>query len=323
MKKDLRPSLMSPKASEHFQYLDPIVLSSIGSLELVARLVVEGFISGLHQSPYRGFNVEFTEHRPYSPGDEIRHIDWHAYAKVDRFLVKQFEEETNLRAYLLLDSSRSMGYGGKGRLPKIEYAKVLCASLAYLMLMQRDGVGLVAFSDRVQQYVPPRAKASHFEAITDSLAAGELGQDTRFEPVLAGVAERIRRRGLVMVASDLIDEPAVVLKGLRHLRHLKHDLILFHILDPDEIELPFRGSVRFRDPESQGELLTDPGRLLEDYQERIQAFIQTYRDGAVEIGIDYVLLRTSDPLDRALAAYLAGRRSLLAGRRFAPAGTRS
>ncbi len=314
---------MTRTPSEHSQYLDPMTLSSIGSLELVARMVVDGFISGLHQSPYRGLNVEFTEHRPYSPGDEIRHIDWRAYARVDRFLVKQFEEETNLRAYLLLDASRSMAYGGKGRLKKIEYAKVLCASLAYLMLLQRDGVGLITFSDGIQEYIPPRAKASHLEALTDNLAVVQFGQDTRFEPVLAGVAERILHRGLVVIASDFIDEPATVLKGLRHLRHLKHDLILFQILDPDEIELPFRGSLRFRDPESQSELLTDPGRLLREYQEHIRGFIQTYRDGAVEIGIDHVLLRTTDALDRALAGYLASRRKSQGGRRFSPAIART
>jgi len=306
---------MADRKPEHLQYLDPVVLSSIGSLELLARMVVEGFISGLHQSPYRGFNVEFTEHRPYSPGDEIRHIDWRAYAKVDRFLVKQFEEETNLRAYLLLDCSRSMNYQGKGRIAKIDYAKMLCASLAYLMLLQRDSVGLITFSNVIEQYVPPRAKAAHLEAITDGLGQTVATPDTCLNSVLADVAERIRRRGLVVVVSDLIDEPDSVLKGLQHLHHMKHDLILLQVLDPDEIELPFRGVVRFHDPESQDELLTDPGRLQDEYRRRMDAFVQAYRNGAAEIGVDYVLLRTSEPLDRALAHFLANRRRFQTGRK--------
>lgn len=305
--------------SRRVQYLDPVVLSSISSLELLARMVVEGFISGLHQSPYRGFNVEFTEHRPYSPGDEIRHIDWRAYAKMDRFLVKQFEEETNLRAYILLDTSRSMSYAGKGRVSKMDYARVLCASLACLMLLQRDSVGLMTFAGEIAQYVPPRAKATHLEAITETLSGIELLPDTRFEPVLAGVAERIRRRGLVLVISDFIDEPRSVLKGLRHLRHLKHDLILFQVLDPDEVELPFKGLVRFRDPESQSELLTDPGRLQDEYRRKMQGFIGAYRDGAVEIGVDHVFMTTSEPLDQALATYLANRHKSQERSRFSKA----
>ncbi len=301
------------------QYLDPVVLSSIGSLQLLAREVVDGFISGLHASPYRGFNVEFTEHRPYSPGDEIRHIDWRAYAKVDRFLVKQFEEETNLRAHLLLDTSRSMLYAGRGRVSKLDYARVLCACMAYLMLLQRDGVGLVTFADGILQHVPPRAKASHLEAIASTLAEARIGDDTSFETSLSGVAERIQRRGVVIVVSDLIDEPENVLRGLHLLHHLKHDLILFHILDPDEIELPFRGLVRFEDPESQAKLLADPGRLQQDYRERIRKFIESYRSGALEIGADYVQIQTSEPLDRVLAHYLANRRKSQAGRSL-PAG---
>jgi uncharacterized protein (DUF58 family) len=297
------------------QYLDPVVLSSIGSLDLLARMVVDGFISGMHQSPYRGFNVEFTEHRPYAPGDEIRHIDWRAYAKVDRFLVKQFEEETNLRAYLLLDVSRSMDYGGEGRISKLDYARIAASCLAYLMLKQRDSVGLLTFSSEIHQYVPPRGRASHLEAITEQLKETELGQDTSLETVLGLVAERVRRRGLVIIVSDFIDHPESVLRGLRHLKHFRHDIILLHVMDPDELDLPHRGLARFEDPETKQQILTDPGRLQEDYKRRIEAMIQEYRDGSTEAGMDYLLLKTTDPLDRALAHYLALRKKTQAGSR--------
>jgi uncharacterized protein (DUF58 family) len=307
---------MEKGAGSHLQYLDPVVLSSIGSLDLVARMVVEGFISGLHESPFRGFNVEFTEHRPYSPGDEIRHIDWRAFAKVDRFLVKEFEEETNLRAWVLLDSSRSMEYQGKNRLSKIDYARVLAASLSYLILKQRDGAGLITFDDQIVEFIPPRTKPSHLEAITDGLAHMEFGPDTQLENVLGAVAERVRRRGVIILISDLIDDPESTLKGLRHLRHLRHDLILFHILDDDEVQLPFRGVVRFKDPESGREILTDPGRLHEEYQKQIEDFQAKYRNGATEVGADYIFLKTSDPLDRALAHFLANRKKFQSGRRL-------
>jgi uncharacterized protein (DUF58 family) len=206
-----------------------------------------------------------------------------------------------------------MEYTGKGRLSKSDYAKVLCASLAYLMLRQRDGVGLLTFADRVRSYIPPRGKTSHLEAVIDGLTQHKPQGETSFDSVLSEVAEQLNRRGLVILISDLIDDPVSVLRGLQLLKHRKHDLIVFHVLDPDEIELPFRGFYRFEDPETHSALQTDPGRLREEYSRRMQEFIQTYREGATEIGIDYLLLQTNEPLDRALASYLAGRKRMLSG----------
>ena len=291
----------------HPKYLDPAALSKIGGLELVARLVVEGFISGLHKSPYQGYSVEFAEHRQYSPGDEIKHIDWKVYAKSDRFYVKRFEEETNLRAYILLDCSGSMGYGDG--ISKLDYACYLAASLAYLMLRQRDSVGLVAFDEGIRRYIPPRGEPSHLHVITTALEEAEPGGETSVAGAIHQLATRLKRRGLIILISDLLDEPEEVIKGLKLLRHRKHEVIVMHVLHPHELELPFEGMTIFRDPETGRTLKADPSAIRGEYRRRVEEFIRAYKTGCGANYIDYVLMNTSTPFDHALSAYLSRRRA--------------
>lgn len=289
-------------------YLDPVVLTAIHRMEVIARTVVEGVMAGLHRSPYKGASVEFTEHRPYHPGDEVRHIDWKAFAKRDRYYIKQFEEETNLRAYLAVDNSASMDYGGAGRLCKREYAFRIAASLAYLMLRQRDSVGLALFDREVREYVPPRGNRVHLRALIEALVQAKTGGETALSAVLPAIAERIERRGLVILISDLLDREDDVIASLRHLRGRHHEVVVFHVLDPDELELPFTGKVRFREPERGAEVLTNPSRLAAAYRERMRRFCERYRDGCAEHHVDYVSVNADVPLERALLNYLASRR---------------
>jgi uncharacterized protein (DUF58 family) len=290
---------------QKLDYLDPLILSHIGNLEVIARRVVEGFVTGLHTSPYQGFNVEFAEHRVYNPGDEIKHIDWKVYARSENFFIKRFEAETNLRGYLMLDCSASMNYGDK--LSKLEYGKYIAASLAYLMLKQRDSAGLMLFDEEIRAHIPPRSLPSHLRAITETLQAAKAERQTRLSRNLTALAERIKRRGLVVIISDLLDDPDEVLLGLKHLRHQHHELILFHVLHRDEIELPFSGRIRFVDLEQEREILTHPTRLAGEYKKRMKAFLDRYKEGCLAAGVDYVPLTTDQPLHEALFNYLSMR----------------
>ncbi|MDZ7372701.1 MAG: DUF58 domain-containing protein [candidate division KSB1 bacterium] len=300
-------SPVRPRAS--ISLLDPETLSRLGNLSFRARLVVEGFIAGLHQSPYHGFSVEFSEHRPYSPGDEIRLLDWKVYGRTDRFVVKQFQEETNLKAYLVVDASASMGFTSRG-FTKLDYAKHLAAALAYLMLKQRDAVGLLTFDERPRTYYPPRSVLSYLTPILTELESLGPGGPTRLGPVLHELAERIRRRGLILVLSDLLDEPAEILSGLRHFRHDGHEVIVFHILDPLERDLDLSGNVVFEDLETHQRLGTQAAHIRRAYREQVRAFIDAMRKQCREHFIDYVLLDTSEPFDRALFEYLVKRKRL-------------
>jgi uncharacterized protein (DUF58 family) len=291
------------------RYLDPAALSRLGGMELVARLVVEGFITGLHKSPYQGFSVEFAEHRQYMPGDEIRYIDWKVFGKSDRYYVKKFEEETNLRAYIVLDASGSMNYryDEKG-ITKFEYGCYLSASLAYLMLKQRDSVGLTIFDTHIRKHIPPRGAATHLHAIMSALEGAEPGNETNISTIFNELAKRIVRRGLVIVISDLLDNPAEVLSSIKHLRHRKHEVIVFHLLDKAEMTFPFEGPVVFRDMETDRTLPTQAEALKAGYLEQLQAFIQEYRRGCGGSMIDYVQLDTATPFDYALSSYLSRRK---------------
>ncbi len=293
------------------KYLDPVALSRIGSMELVARLVVEGFITGLHKSPYQGFSVEFAEHRQYMPGDEIRYIDWKVFGKSDRYYVKKFEEETNLRAYILLDTSASMNFSQgdteRKTLTKFEYGCYLAASLAYLMLKQRDSVGLAIFNTEIAEYIPPRGTATHLRAIMSALEHAQPGKETNLSSLFHELAKRIVRRGLVIVISDLLDEPTAVISALKHLRHQKHEVIVFHLLDPAELNFPYKGSVVFRDMESGQTLSTQADTLKAAYLMQLDEFIQNYRRGCGGSLIDYVQMDTTTPFDYALSAYLSQR----------------
>lgn len=288
-------------------FLDPNALSRLSSLELVARLVVEGFMTGLHKSPYQGFNVEFAEHRQYMPGDDIRYIDWRVYARTDRYYVKKFEEETNLRAYLLLDTSRSMTYHHEG-LSKLDYARYVVASLAYLMFRQRDSVGLATFDTVLREYIPPRGNVSHLSAIINVLENLVPGEDTDLGRAFHEISSRLIRRGLIVVLSDLLDEPEPVLKALRLLRHRKHEVVVFHILDEAELTFPFRGSTLFKDLETNETLSTQPDLLRKTYLEAMERFVSDFREGCTAHGIDYVLMSTATPFDVSLATYLSNRR---------------
>jgi len=301
---------MMPTEQEVYRkYLDPEVVSRLKTMEMRARLVVEGFITGLHKSPYHGFSVEFAEHRQYMPGDPIRNIDWKVFAKSDRYYVKEFEEETNLKAYLLLDTSGSMKFTS-GKITKLEYASYLTAALSFLMLKQRDAVGLVTFGEKIRQYIPPRSASGHLHSLLTSLEKLDASEKTDVPRALHEMAERIKRRGLVVVMSDLLDDPDRVLAGLKHFRHRNHEVIIFHILDPYERRFSFPGEAIFKDMETGEELSTIPWQIKADYQKSVSAFIQRYSRECRQSLIDYVTVDTSQSYDYALFAFLAKRSRL-------------
>jgi uncharacterized protein (DUF58 family) len=288
------------------RYLDPKVLARIGSLDLKAKTVVEGVLSGLHRSPKRGYSVEFAEYRQYMPGDALATIDWKVYARSDRHYVKKFEEDTNLDCHLLVDISGSMAYGSHG-VTKRDYACYLAASLAYLMHRQRDAVGLIAFDETIVQRLPPSARASHLRAVLLGLERLPQGAKTNVAKPLGDLAKVLAKRGLVVVISDLLDDPAGVIQGLRHFRQRGTDVIVFHVLDPQELHFTFADVARFRDVESASEVFADPVAVRGDYLAAVGGFIDTYKQQLGGAGIDYHLLDTSKPLDLALVAYLKAR----------------
>ncbi|MBP7779626.1 MAG: DUF58 domain-containing protein [Acidobacteria bacterium] len=288
------------------RYLDPAVLARIGSLDLKAKIIVEGVLSGLHRSPKRGYSVEFAEYRQYLPGDALATIDWKVYARSDRHYVKKFEQDTNLDCHLLVDVSRSMSYGSHG-VTKRDYACYLAASLAYLMHRQKDAVGLIAFDEAIVQRLPASARASHLRAVLLALERLPRGSRTNVAKPLGDLARVLAKRGLVVVISDLLDEPAAVVKGLRHFRQRGTDVIVFHLLDPQELTFSFDDVARFRDVESAHEVFADPADVRGAYLTAIGGVIDTYRRELGGAGIDYQLLDTSKPLDLALVAYLKAR----------------
>jgi len=291
------------------QYLTPSIISRLDNLSLKARLVVEGFIVGQHKSPYHGFSVEFSEHRSYGPGDEIRHIDWKLWGKTDRYFVKQFEEETNLRSYLLVDQSRSMSFASAG-VAKLEYARILSAALAYLMLKQQDAVGLSLFDSEVRSYIPPKSKTSHLNVILSQLDKIQPGPETDIAPILHRTAEVISKRGLIILISDLFDDPDEIMSGIKHFRHKGHEVILFHILDPLELTLDFSDRTLFRDMETGEELITEPIHIKKDYQQNMRYFCDYMQNQCRQNRVDYLRLVTDQPLDLALTEYLIKRKKI-------------
>jgi uncharacterized protein (DUF58 family) len=289
------------------KYLDPKILDKIGRLELRARLVVEGFVSGMHKSPYRGFSVEFAQHREYVPGDDIRFVDWKVYAKSDRVYIKEFEEETNLRAHIFVDQSESMQYAAEGSMSKFDYAATAAASLAYLIQQQQDSVGLNLFTDRVAKHLPASNTRAQLNLIFKSLEEARPSEKTAVGAVLHAFAEKIAKKGLVIVFSDLFDAPESVLSGLRHVRHQGHDLLVFHILDQDEVEFPFERMTLFEGLEQMPDLLVDPKSLREAYLKEINSFQEKIRKGCLAQRAEYSLVTTDQPLDVALSTYLAAR----------------
>jgi uncharacterized protein (DUF58 family) len=294
-------------ASEEKNYFDPAVLAGISNLYLRARWVVEGLMSGVHRSRSKGFSVEFEEHREYSPGDEIRRIDWKALGKFDRYFIKEYEDETNLRAYLLLDTSASMDYTSNG-ITKFDYGCTLTACLAYLVLKQQDAAGLVTFSNRIEQFIPPKAKRDYLSQILNALEKRGPAGETNVGKILEEIAGQIKRRGMVILVSDLIDDPEAILKGLRLFRYKGNDVIVFHLLDQAEIDLPFDGNILFEDLEQANlKIIADPKAIRQTYRQVIEEFTGVMRKQCHDSTIDYQLLSTSTPLDRALASYLSWR----------------
>jgi uncharacterized protein (DUF58 family) len=288
------------------RFLHPEAIKRISRLELRARHIVEGFLSGMHRSPYFGQSVEFLQHREYAPGDDLRHVDWKVWARQDRLYVKQFEEDTNLRCTLLVDGSASMTYGN-GPLNKYEYACTLASSLAYLVLKQQDAIGCVAFDEGVRTKVPTRSKRTHLQTVIDSLAVDEPRNKTDMYAVLRETAETSPRRGMMIVVSDLLADTEQTLRGLRLLRQRGNDVLVFHVMDDDELDFPFSGPLRFDGLETDAHLNCNPRSLREGYLAALQKFLEELRRGCARHTIDYSLIRTSQPLDAALATYLSSR----------------
>lgn len=283
--------------------LRPELIKRIGRLEVRARHIVEGLLSGMHRSPYFGQSVEFLQHRQYVYGDDLRHVDWKVWGKQDRLYVKQFEEDTNLRACLLVDLSASMSYGS-GSLNKCDYAATAAAALAYLLLRQHDAVGCVAFDEAIRQTIPLRTRTNHLMTIIRALDTVEPRDKTGLATVLTQVAEAYPRRGLMVLFSDLLVDTDDLLRGLRLLRQRGHDVLVLHILDDDELDFPFSGPARFEGLETSDVLSCNPRALRNGYLDALEGFLSTVRRGCARDGIDYALLRTSDPLDAALIAFL-------------------
>ena len=285
------------------------MVAKLNNMQLRARLVVEGYMIGYHKSPYHGFSVEFAEHRSYGHGDEVRHIDWKLYGKTDRYYVKRFEEETNVRSHILLDSSQSMKFGS-GSVNKLSYATYLSAALTYLMLSQKDAVGLVLFDEKIKKFIPPKSTQSHANIIMKTLEKVTPGYDTQIQPVLDSMAERIRKRGLIILISDLLDDPEKVLMGLKHFRYNKQEIIVFHLMDPEEYNFDFGERIQFTDMESGESITTDPWHIRKAYKNQIDHFNKTYQYGCRNLKIDYVPLFTNQPLDIALNEFLNKRQKL-------------
>ena len=287
-------------------HFDPQVLAKVKNLSLRARLVVDGVMVGIHPSRAKGLSAEFEEHREYSQGDDVRHIDWKAYGKFDRYFIKEYREATNLRCYILLDASASMAYSSDGW-SKFDYGSTLAASLAYLLLKQQDAVGLITFSNKREEMIPPMAAPGHFFTILRELENRKPRGETSGGTVLQELAGSLGRRGIIILISDLLDKPDEVMRGLKQIRSRGSDVIVFHLLDRDELEFPFEEPTLFQDLEEDLKLLTDPASVRTAYLKTVQALVEGYRQGCASQQIDYSLLNTSTGLDRALIRYLTWR----------------
>jgi uncharacterized protein (DUF58 family) len=292
------------------RYLDPAIIARLGTIDLKARTIVEGFLTGLHRSPYKGFSVEFAEYRQYLPGDDLATLDWKVFARSDKHFVKKYEEETNLTCHMLIDVSKSMGYAS-GEVTKLQYASYLAGALAYLMHRQRDSFGLIAFDESIAALMPASARSGHLRAVLLALERLELGAGTNVAKPLNDLAAAVRKRGMVVLISDLLDEPAQVLDGLKHFRYRGTDVIVFQILDPYELKFPFEQAARFRDMETAEEVMAVPASVRDDYVARMQSLIAFYRRELQLAGIDYCLLDTSQPLELGLMSYLMTRHRAL------------
>lgn len=294
---------------ENYQkYLDPQTLASLEGLELRARLIVEGYVSGVHRSPYHGFSIEFAEHREYVPGDDLRYVDWKVFGKTDKVYLKQYEEETNLVSYLLLDTSESMRYQSEqAALSKLQYAQCAAGALSYLILQQQDSVGLATFDKEIRALVRASSNPSHLKQLLHVMEESSPERKTSIGPIFHDLAERLKKRGIVLVFSDLFDDVQTMLAGLKHFRHRRHEVVLFHVLDPAELDFPFQQVTLFKGLEHYGNLLTDPRSLRKAYLEEFGRYQHELKQGCRAQRIDYILMRTDQPLDVVLSTYLASR----------------
>lgn len=298
--------------NDYRKYLDPKVLAKISGLELRARLIVEGFFSGIHHSPQRGLSVEFADHRAYTQGDDLRHIDWKVYGKTDKYFVKEYEQETNLNLMLVVDCSESMSYASSEEgMTKHEYATALAAAVAYLTLQQQDSVGLTLFDEHVTHFMRPSNNAHQWKTLVHELAGKTGPAKTSISRVLTELAERLNHRLLIILISDLFDAPDSILKGLKHLRYRRHEVIVWNVWDSAELNLPFSGPTMFDGLESTGRLLTDPRSLRARYVDEVERFQSQLRTGCGSMLIDYTMFSTAMTLDAALSGYLATRAARL------------
>ncbi|MCX6149987.1 MAG: DUF58 domain-containing protein [Ignavibacteriales bacterium] len=302
---------MTETTLDYRKYLDPSTVSKLNSLELKARLVVEGFLVGLHKSPYHGFSVEFSEHRPYMQGDSLKNIDWKVYGKTEKFYIKQFEEETNLVCHLILDVSKSMDYGYENNIKKLDYASMLAASLIYLMQKQQDAVGLTLYSDKIESFLPPKSSKSYLPELLRTLSQVKPTSTTKTANCLSSVAEKVKRRGLVIIISDFFDDVKSVLTALKHFRYKKNEVIVFQVLDPIERSFAFSRDAIFKDLESAEEMTTQPHQIQKAYQIAMKEFIEMIKEECLNSNIEYNLIDTSTPFDKALFSYFKKRRRLM------------
>ncbi|HAX49602.1 MAG TPA: DUF58 domain-containing protein [Ignavibacteria bacterium] len=321
--------------TDYKKFLQPSVISKLANIELKAKFVVEGFIAGLHKSPYHGFSVEFAEHRQYMPGDDLKYLDWKVLGRTDRYYIKQFEEETNLKSYIIVDSSRSMQFRSseselnsvsplkklfrkkeqvqsaiKSSISKLEYSTYIAASLAMLMNFQKDAAGLVVYDESVKTFIPPKATSQNLKLILNKLASIEPSGKTNTASALNLVAERIKRRGLVIIFSDLFDDQTAVINALKHFRYKRNEVIMFQVLDPAEMNFAIDSPTIFKDMETSKEMLSQPISVMNSYQDAVKEFIDNYRNACLSNNIDYVLLSTETPFDQALLGYLNKRKRL-------------
>ena len=298
------------EVEDYRKYLNPTIISKLNSLELKARLVVEGFMVGLHKSPYHGFSVEFTEHRPYMQGDNLKDVDWKVYGKTERYFIKQYEEETNLKSYILLDTSKSMDYKSDGNITKLNYSVILVAALSYLMIKQQDAVGLSLYSEKINKYFPPKSSRPYLQELLKSLNAVEASSKTNTAASLNSIAEKIKRRGLVIIVSDFFDDVNSILTALKHFRYKNNEVIVFQILDPIERSFSFGRDAIFKDLETGAEMTTQPYQIQKAYREAMSHFINKIKSECLNSNIEYNLIETSTPFDKALFNYIQKRSKL-------------
>lgn len=303
---------MGGKEIRPLKYFDPRTLAKLQGLQLRARHIVEGYVAGQHRSPMQGFSIEFAEHRTYSPGDELRHVDWKVFGRTDKYYVKRYVDETNLVCYLAVDVSESMSYrGDDALLTKLDYAKCVAAAIGWIVLKQLDAVAMVLFDEAVREFVRPGNNASQWSQLLQLLDAGTAGGKTATGPVFHELAERFPRRGVVVLISDFFDDPKSIVAGLRHFRHRQHDVVVMHIMDPTELDFPFEQATCFRGLEHQPDVVTEPHKLRIAYLEEVDNFTRQLRWHCRDLGIDYLSVRTDQPIDQVLTSYFAQRRRRL------------